>query len=135
VLRGDAEPDAKWDPVLARASALVVRGALTEPFLERVARARGGTAGASDGLTIVADDAAKVFLDAPAAARCAARGIAIEVLSPINLMALTVNPVAPSSHRFDSIQLCEALALAIPDVAVVDVVSGVVAGAALATAR
>lgn len=134
VLRGDAEPDAKWDPVLARASALVVRGALTEPFLERVARARGGTA-ATAGLTIVADDAAKVFLDAPAAARCTARGIAIEVLSPINLMALTVNPVAPSSHRFDSRELCDALALAIPDVAVVDVVSGVVAGAALAAAR
>lgn len=136
VLRGDAEPDPKWDRLLADASALVIRGALTEPFLERVARARGGVAGgAAERLTIVADDAAKVFLDAPAAARCAARGIAVEVLAPIDLLAVTVNPVAPGSHRFDTLQLCEDLALAIPDVAVVDVVAGVVAGAALATTR
>jgi hypothetical protein len=130
VLRGDAEPDPKWDRLLGEASALIVRGALTEPFLERVARARGGARG--EGLTIVADDAAKVFLDAPAAARCAARGIAVEVLAPIDLLAVTVNPVAPGSHRFDTLQLCEDLALAIPDVAIVDVVAGVVAGAARA---
>jgi hypothetical protein len=134
VLRGDAEPDPKWDRLLGDASALVIRGALTEPFLDRVARVRGGGAAVAQGLTIVADDAAKVFLDAAAAARCAARGISVEVLAPIDLLAVTVNPVAPGSHRFPSSQLCEDLALAIPDVAVVDVVAGIVAGAALAGA-
>ncbi|WP_027005266.1 hypothetical protein [Conexibacter woesei] len=134
VLRGDAEPDPKWDRLLGDASALVIRGALTEPFLDRVARVRGGGAAVAQGLTIVADDAAKVFLDAAAAARCAARGIAVEVLAPIDLLAVTVNPIAPGSHRFATSQLCEDLALAIPDVAVVDVVAGIVAGAELAGA-
>jgi hypothetical protein len=134
VLRGDAEPDPKWDRLLGDASALVIRGALTEPFLDRVARVRGGGAAVAHGLTVVADDAAKVFLDAPAAARCAARGISVEVLAPIDLLAVTVNPVAPGSHRFPTSQLCEDLALAIPDVPVVDVVAGIVAGAALAGA-
>ena len=52
VLRGDAEPDPKWDRLLGDASALVIRGALTEPFLDarragaRRRRRRG--AGADD---------------------------------------------------------------------------------------
>jgi hypothetical protein len=135
VLRGDAEPDPKWDRLLSDASALVIRGALTEPFLDRVAHTRGGGAAVAEPLTIVADDAAKVFLDAPTATRMATRGITIEVLTPIDLLAVTVNPVAPGSHRFPTSQLCEDIALAIPDVPVVDVVAGIVAGAALAGAR
>ncbi|WCB96740.1 hypothetical protein DSM104299_05506 [Baekduia alba] len=126
VLRGGTERDAELDPLLARATHLIVRGALCEDFVARVAAARADDPPAP--LTIVADDAAKVFLDATSAARCAARGIAVAVLDPITLVAVTVNPVAPGSHRFDSATLCAEMARAIPEVAVLDVVAGTAAG-------
>jgi hypothetical protein len=53
------------------------------------------------------------------------------VLDPINLVAVTANPVAPGSHRFDAQAFCAELAQAIPDVTVLDVVSGAEAGGAL----
>jgi hypothetical protein len=49
------------------------------------------------------------------------QGIAIEVLRTIDLRAITVNPVAPQSHRFESRRLRELLAAAVPDVPVLDV--------------
>jgi histidinol-phosphate/aromatic aminotransferase/cobyric acid decarboxylase-like protein len=39
----------------------------------------------------------------------------------IALKAITVNPVAPQSHRFDSRQLRDLIAAAVPDVPVLDV--------------
>ncbi|HEY6760573.1 MAG TPA: hypothetical protein VI318_13830 [Baekduia sp.] len=131
VLRGGTEPDPEFDPLLARATHVVVRGALCEDFVARVAAARADAREAGDApdrVTIVAPDAAKVFLDATAAARCASAGIAVEVLDPITLVAVTVNPVAPGSHRFDPQTLCDELARAVPDVAVLDVVAGIAAG-------
>ncbi len=49
------------------------------------------------------------------------QGIAIEVLRTIELRAITVNPVAPQSHRFESARLRELIAAAVPDVPVLDV--------------
>jgi hypothetical protein len=49
------------------------------------------------------------------------QGLSIEVLRAIELKAITVNPVAPQSHRFDSEQLRELIAAAVPDVPVLDV--------------
>ena len=49
------------------------------------------------------------------------QGLEIEVLRTIELKALTVNPVAPQSHRFDSKRLRELIEAAIADVQVLDV--------------
>ena len=49
------------------------------------------------------------------------QGIAIEVLQMIGLKAITVNPVAPQSHRFDSGQLRALIEAAVADVPVLDV--------------
>jgi hypothetical protein len=47
--------------------------------------------------------------------------VAIEVLRTIELRAITVNPVAPQSHSFDSATLREAIAAAVGAVPVFDV--------------
>jgi hypothetical protein len=39
----------------------------------------------------------------------------------VGLKAITINPVAPQSHRFDSQQLRELIEAAVPDVPVLDV--------------
>jgi hypothetical protein len=49
------------------------------------------------------------------------QGVSIEVLRTIELKAITVNPVAPQSHRFDSSQLRELIEAAVGEVPVLDV--------------
>ena len=49
------------------------------------------------------------------------QGLQIEVLRTIDLRAITVNPVAPQSHRFDSLELRELIGQVVADVPVLDV--------------
>ncbi len=99
-----------------RAEHLLVRGALCESFVDDLRRAARGRE-----LTVAVADSAKVFVTRRSCEWYERQGIAIRVLAPIYLRALTVNPVAPQSHRFDSPRLLALLREAIPDVAIVDV--------------
>jgi hypothetical protein len=102
-----------------RASTLLVDGALSERFLEGLLLARRERAGRE--LTIVAGDPTKVFLSGRGAGWYRRQGLPIEVLQTIELKAITVNPLAPQSHRFNSSELRELIESAVPDVPVVDV--------------
>jgi hypothetical protein len=105
----DANPSARW---------LIVAGALPDRFLRELlhaARRRGRE------LTLVVADATKVFLADRGVEWYRRQGIHIQTLSPIELRALTVNPLAPRSHRFDSPQLRGLLGEAIEDVPIFDV--------------
>ena len=101
------------------ASTFVVDGALSERFLEGLLGARRGRAQREP--RIVAEDPTRVFLARRAPAWYARQGISIEVLRPIELKAITVNPVAPQSHRLDSAGLRAAIAAAVGEVPVLDV--------------
>ncbi|HEY1833492.1 MAG TPA: hypothetical protein VGG08_03580 [Solirubrobacteraceae bacterium] len=86
---------------------LIVAGALPEPFLDsltRAARSQGRT------LTVIAPDPTKVFLHERSVEHYRRAGIELRVLKPIELLALTVNPLAPQSHSFDSTRLRALLA-------------------------
>ena len=96
-----------------------VDGALGERFLEGLLTARGERAGRE--LKIVAGDPTKVFLSQRGPRWYARQGVSIEVLQTIELRAITVNPVAPQSHRFDSQALRELIEEAVADVPVLDV--------------
>ncbi len=98
--------------------ALVVRGALTEPLLDQLGRVRRRTP-----LTVIADDATRVFLHRGTCARYRARGVELAVLAPIPLLAVTTNPVAPLRHRFDPHELRERIAAELPGVPVLDVLA------------
>ncbi len=105
----DAQPDARW---------VVVGGALPESFLAALAasaRRRGRE------LTVVVGDPTKVFLNERGPGWYARQGVELRVLAPISLLALTVNPVAPQSHSFDSAELRELIGEAIDGVSVIDV--------------
>jgi hypothetical protein len=108
------------------ASHLIVRGALCEPFLAELLSARksGGSSLALtqlEPLQLVVADATKVFLTDHGCEWYRRQGLSIAVLSPIDLRAITVNPVAPQSHSFDSPRLRALLEEAIPDVPILDV--------------
>jgi hypothetical protein len=102
-----------------RADTLTVDGALSERFLEGLLAARSERAGRE--LRIVVGDPTKVFLSRRGPGWYQRQGLRIEVLQTIELKAITVNPVAPRSHRFDSLELRELIAAAVADVPVLDV--------------
>jgi hypothetical protein len=105
-----------------RATALAVEGALSEHFLESLLQARRERSGRE--LSITVADPTKVFLPGRGLAWYRRQGLSIEVLRAIELKAITVNPVAPQSHRFDSARLRSLIEEAIEDVPVFDVLAG-----------
>jgi hypothetical protein len=105
------------------ASSFAIEGALGERFLEGLLAARRERAKRE--LKIVVDDPTKVFLSRRGPRWYQRQGLSIEVLRRIELKAITVNPHAPQSHRFDSRVLCELIATAVPDVPVLDVLDPV----------
>ena len=100
-------------------SSFIVEGALSERFLEGLLGARRERAGRE--LRVIAADPTKVFLSRRGPRWYARQGVCIEVQQTIELKAITVNPVAPQSHRFDSRQLRERIEAAVADVPVYDV--------------
>jgi hypothetical protein len=101
------------------ASTFAVEGALGERFLEGLLAARSQRSGRE--LRIVAGDPTKVFLSRRGPRWYARQGISIEVLQTIELKAITVNPLAPQSHRFDSQLLRELIGSAVAGVPILDV--------------
>ena len=115
-LEGPAEDVATLLREHPEARCTIVKGALCEPFLEGVVRARRG-----ETFRIVVDDARCVFLTRRSVGWYAAHGVTIEAVAPIRLAAITVNPVAPLAHSFDAAAFRERVGAAVPDVPVFDV--------------
>jgi hypothetical protein len=107
----DANPDARW---------LLVGGALPDRFLRNLLHPMHHR---RRELTLVVSDPTKVFLWKRGPEWYRRQGLALEALSRVELEALTVNPVAPQSHRFDSVRLRALLAEAIPGVPIFDVLA------------
>lgn len=101
---------------LGDATHLVLSGGLGEPLLAELIAAVGRAP-----LTLVVRDATRVFLRRHGAYWYRDRGLRIEVLEPTPLLAVTVNPVAPRSHRFDSRELRARITQTVPGLPVCDV--------------
>jgi hypothetical protein len=100
------------------ASRLAVTGALPDKFLRALlsaARRRQRE------LTVVVDDPTRVFLTDHGPDWYGSQSIDIQVVRPIELRAITVNPVAPQAHRFDTARLQALLRDEIPSVQILDV--------------
>ena len=113
----DRSPDARW---------LLVAGALPEDFLISLLHPLKQH---RRELTLIVADPTRVFLWGRGPAWFARQGVHLMTLRGIELLALTVNPVAPQSHRFDSVQLRRLLGEAIPGVPIFDVLHADYAGA------
>jgi hypothetical protein len=105
----DANPTARW---------LLVAGALPDRFLRSLLhpvhhRRRE--------LVLVVSDPTRVFLWKRGPEWYRRQGVELQALERVELQALTVNPVAPQSHRFDSAELRGRMQAAIPGVPIFDV--------------
>ncbi|HEV3035011.1 MAG TPA: hypothetical protein VGX72_09490 [Solirubrobacteraceae bacterium] len=105
----DSRPNARW---------LILAGALPDRFLRHVLQAAHRR---RRELVLVVADPTRVFLSNRGPAWYRSQGIDIQALRTMELAAITVNPLAPRSHRFDSAELRALLADAIPDVQIFDV--------------
>ncbi|HXD56069.1 MAG TPA: hypothetical protein VN618_15035 [Solirubrobacteraceae bacterium] len=111
---------------------LIVSGAVPEAFLQQlIAPVRRGRRP----LKVLAQDPTRVFLSGRGPEFYARAGIELLVRRPIGLLALTVNPVAPQSHAFDSARLRAMLAEKVAGVPIFDVMHPSYAGAPPQMAR
>jgi hypothetical protein len=101
-----------------QAHSLLVAGALPDGFLQVLLNQLRRRARA---LAVVVADPTKVFLDRHGPAWYGQQGVQLQTLERIQLAAITVNPVAPQSHRIDSNELRGRLEQAIPETPVIDV--------------
>jgi hypothetical protein len=118
VLSAEAEQIAQLLDEHPRARWLIVAGALPERFLRSLLhplRHRRRE------LVLVVADPTRVFVWKRGPRWYRHQGVHLQTLHRIDLRAITVNPLAPQSHRFDSAQLRGMLEEAIPDVPVFDV--------------
>jgi hypothetical protein len=115
LLRG--HPEARWLPLA---------GALPERFLEALVQPLRGL---RRELTVIVADPTHAFLARHPPAWYSRQGVHLRTRERIRLQALTVNPVAPQSHRFDSVRLRSLLEEALPGVPVFDVLDAGYAGA------
>ena len=118
VLTAEPEQIARQLDARPEARQLLVSGALPERFLDSLAQALRRR---KRELEVVVADPTRVFLWGRGPGWFERQGVHLRTLSPIRLLALTVNPVAPQSHRFDSAELRARLAEAIPNVPIFDV--------------
>lgn len=95
---------------------VVLRGALSERFLSHLLRATCGRE-----LGVVVEDGTRVFLEQRSCEWYRRQGLTLRVLAQTRLCAVTVNPVAPRSHSFESARLWGSVRAAVEGVPVVDV--------------
>jgi hypothetical protein len=118
VLTGDGEQIAAALDVNPGARWLLVAGALPDRFLRSLLhpvhhRRRE--------LVLVVTDPTRVFLWKRGPEWYRRQGVELQTLNRTELQAVTVNPIAPQSHHFDSIRLRTLLEETIADVPIFDV--------------
>lgn len=95
---------------------LLVRGALHEAFLHGLLDATRGRP-----MEVVAEDSTKLFFGKRDCSWFRRRGLSLSVLASTRLCAVTVNPIAPRSHSFESGRLQQLVQAVAGEVPVLDV--------------
>lgn len=109
-----------WRSLGRKISCVVFGGALLAPTLEALL----SSGIASEDITLVVRDATCLFIEAEQVDRFFERKGRIEVLDPMQLLAVTANPTSPESSDFDSKDFFLAMRRALPGIPVYDLVQG-----------
>ncbi len=101
-------------------NALVLGGALTEGFLS----ALESEVGEVYNLKIIVRDGTRIFLEPRTFNRFLGRGGKVQVLKPIQLIAVTVNSTTPQGGQLNPDELCRSLARQLKNTPILDLVLG-----------
>lgn len=112
-------PGEVGDYLSAEFNCLLVGGALGDSLAERLIEIEASL----PGLTIILQDATRIFVDAQRWQRLD-RSVKVRVARPLNLAAITVNPVDPRGRRIDGEEIVAGLRQLLPALLVVDPLAG-----------
>lgn len=96
---------------------ILLPGSLVDTVVKDILSVRGHLRG----VKVVVQDATKVFIDEKMYPYFEKRGLQIEVLFPINLIGVTLNPTSPVGYTFESDLFLEKMVQALAPIAVYDV--------------
>lgn len=96
-----------------------IKGALTTRLLKELCKDND-----LKNIKIVVEDSTKIFVEIDVWKEYKKRGLTIEVKRKTNLLAISINPTSPEGHYFDSNILMQSLNKRIPNIKIIDVVSG-----------
>ncbi len=95
-----------------------VKGAITSMLLNELSKSNFAKS-----FKLVIDDATKIFVELRDWNEAKKRGLKIEVLDSIKILALTINPFSPEGYYFDSAEFLEQMQYFIKDVEIIDVLA------------
>lgn len=76
------------------------------------------------GIKLIIEDGTKIFTDINVWNEMRRKGLKVQALNTINVLAVTLNPISPEGYFFDSQVLKENMERVLPGIKIVDVVSG-----------
>jgi len=102
-----------------KSSYVFIKGAITSALLKDL-----GENKYLRGIKIVIEDGTKIFVDIDVWNELVRKGLKVETLNAINVIAVTLNPVSPAGYFFDSAILKANMEKCLSGIKIVDVVSG-----------
>ncbi|MGD9568105.1 MAG: hypothetical protein AB7V48_07225 [Sedimentibacter sp.] len=100
-------------------SYVFIKGAVTTALLKEI-----GENKFLRGIKIIIEDGTKIFSDINEWNELRRKGLKVEALNAVNVIAVTLNPVSPAGYFFDSAVFNREMKKYLPSVKIVDVVSG-----------
>lgn len=97
-----------------------IKGAVTTSLLKDI-----GENKYLRGIKIIIEDGTKIFTDVNIWNDLRRKGLKVETLNAVNVIAVTLNPVSPGGYFFDSAVFKLEMEKYLPEVKIIDVVSGV----------
>lgn len=97
---------------------IYIKGAVTSRLLDDLSESKY-----FNNFKILIDDGTKLFIDPYKWNQLKRKGLKIEVLNKINIIAVTLNPISPYGYFFDSKELLEQMKAYLPDIRIMDVMS------------
>lgn len=102
-----------------RAACVFIKGAVTTSLLKNI-----GENKFLRGIKIIIEDGTKIFTDVNVWNELRRKGLRVEALNAVDVIAVTLNPVSPAGYFFDSGVFKSEMEKYLPGIKVVDVVSG-----------
>lgn len=97
-----------------------IKGALTTSLLKNLEENKY-----LRGIKIIIEDGTKIFVDVNVWNEMRRKGLEVEVLAPIDVVAVTLNPVSPAGYFFDSTKFELEMGKCLSGIKIIDVVAGV----------
>lgn len=102
-----------------KATHIFIRGAVTTSLLKSI-----GENKFLRGVKIIVEDGTKIFTDINVWNELRRKGLRVEALNAVNVIAITLNPVSPTGYFFDSAVFKSEMEKYLDGIKIIDVVSG-----------